>query len=166
MVTAKINGEQEYKVAFEGAISLLNGEAQDAKIDVISAYEVHVVLNGKSFTVFVEEVKKEEKQVLLNINGKKATVSLTTEMDMLLAKMGLSGLATKKAADLKAPMPGLIHSIAVSVGDAVKKGDQVIILEAMKMENVIKSPADGVVKKVAVNSGDKVDKNQLLIAFE
>ena len=166
MVTAKINGVQEFKVAFEGAISSVNGEAQNVKIDVVSAYELHVVLNGKSFTVFVEAVNKEEKQVLLNISGKKATVDLTTEMDLLLAKMGLSGLAAKKAADIKAPMPGLIHSIDVSEGDSVKKGDQVIILEAMKMENVIKSTAEGIVKKIAVKAGDKVDKNQLLIAFE
>jgi biotin carboxyl carrier protein len=166
MVTAKINGKKDYQVSFEGTKVLVDGVAKDAEIRVISDVELHVVAAGKSFTVFVEAVKREEKQVLLNVNGKKAEVALTTEMDLLLAKMGLSGMATKKAADIKAPMPGLIRGISVSVGDEVKKGDTVLILEAMKMENIIKSPADGVVKKIAVHPGDSVEKNQLLIAFE
>lgn len=166
MVTAKINGDKAYNVSLEKAGFRVDGVAQDAEIRVISDVELHVVSNGKSYTVFVEAVKREEKQVLLNIGGKRAEVSLTTEMDQLLAKMGLSGMAAKKASDIKAPMPGLIRGISVEVGAAVKKGDAVIILEAMKMENVIKSPNDGVVKKIAVKIGESVDKNQLLIAFE
>jgi len=53
----------------------------------------------------------------------------------------------------------------VSEGQAVKKGDTLLILEAMKMENALKSPADGVIKKVAVSKGMAVEKNQLLIEF-
>lgn len=166
MVTAKINGKKDYQVVLEGNKMMVDGVLKDAEIRVISDVELHVVASGKSFTVFVEAVKREEKQVLLNVNGKKAEVALTTEMDLLLAKMGLSGMAARKAADLKAPMPGLIRGISVAVGDEVKKGDTILILEAMKMENIIKSPADGIVKKIAVNSGDSVEKNQLLIAFE
>jgi biotin carboxyl carrier protein len=62
-------------------------------------------------------------------------------------------------------MPGLILDLKVKPGDEVKKGDVVLILEAMKMENSIKSPGDGIVKLVKVNLKDSVEKNQVLIQF-
>jgi biotin carboxyl carrier protein len=79
--------------------------------------------------------------------------------------MGFGTGASSKANDVKAPMPGLIVGVMVDIGQAVKKGDTLVILEAMKMENAIKAGGDGVVKKVAVSTGDKVDKNQVLVAF-
>ncbi|MEM6802764.1 MAG: DUF2118 domain-containing protein, partial [Bacteroidota bacterium] len=60
---------------------------------------------------------------------------------------------------------GLVHSISVSEGDEVKEGDALIILEAMKMENVIKSPTDGVIAKVHVKEKDSVEKNSVMINF-
>lgn len=63
-------------------------------------------------------------------------------------------------------MPGLIWDIKVQIGDAVKAGDVVLVLVAMKMENALKSAGDGVVKSIKVNKGDSVDKNQVLIEFE
>jgi biotin carboxyl carrier protein len=62
-------------------------------------------------------------------------------------------------------MPGLILSVAVAEGQEVKKGDPLLILEAMKMENVIKAPADATVKVIKVRKGDSVDKNQVLVLF-
>jgi biotin carboxyl carrier protein len=66
---------------------------------------------------------------------------------------------------IKAPMPGLIIDLRVKEGDVVKQNDPLIILEAMKMENVIKSPGDGTVKAVKVQKGNSVEKNQVLIEF-
>ena len=67
---------------------------------------------------------------------------------------------------IKAPMPGLILEINVSVGQEVKENDPLLILEAMKMENCFLSPRDGVIKSIAVEKGNAVDKGQLLIEFE
>jgi len=67
--------------------------------------------------------------------------------------------------EIKAPMPGLILDIKVAPGDVVKKGDVLVILEAMKMENSIKSPGDGMVKIVRVGLKQSVEKNQVLIQF-
>ncbi|PHK07691.1 acetyl-COA carboxylase, partial [Nostoc linckia z13] len=64
------------------------------------------------------------------------------------------------------PIPGLILEISVSVGQEVKENDNLLILEAMKMENTFVSPRAGVIKSIAVNKGDAVDKGQLLIEFE
>jgi biotin carboxyl carrier protein len=63
-------------------------------------------------------------------------------------------------------MPGLILDIHVRIGQAVNEDDPLLILEAMKMENVITSPRDGIIKNISVRKSDTVDKNQLLIEFE
>jgi acetyl/propionyl-CoA carboxylase alpha subunit len=65
---------------------------------------------------------------------------------------------------MRAPMPGLILEIKVSEGAKVRKHGPLLIIEAMKMENVIKAPADVAIKRVAVSSGQSVEKNDLLIS--
>jgi biotin carboxyl carrier protein len=62
-------------------------------------------------------------------------------------------------------MPGLIVAIKVDVGMQVQKGQVLVVLEAMKMENAIKATVDGVVKRVTVSTGDKVEKNAVLVEF-
>ena len=75
-------------------------------------------------------------------------------------------MATPKVNDLKAPMPGLVLDILVKEGDKINKGDTLIVLEAMKMENALKAIADATVKKVSVKKGNTVDKNQVLVQLE
>jgi biotin carboxyl carrier protein len=79
--------------------------------------------------------------------------------------MGMTNTSSVKVNNVKAPMPGLIISLKVADGDEVKQGDPLLILEAMKMENILKSPGDGKVKSVKVKMGDSVEKNQILIEF-
>ncbi len=62
-------------------------------------------------------------------------------------------------------MPGMVLNILVKEGDEVKKGDTLLILEAMKMENSLKATADGVIKKIVAVKGTAVEKNQILIQF-
>jgi biotin carboxyl carrier protein len=75
-------------------------------------------------------------------------------------------LMGNKANLLKAPMPGLVLKVLVTEGQAVKKGDGLLILEAMKMENIIKASSDGMVKKIHIEEKNIVDKNQKMIEFE
>lgn len=70
------------------------------------------------------------------------------------------------AVDIVAPMPGTIAEILVEVGDAVQADDELIILEAMKMENPILATANGTVKEIKVAEKDKVDTNQVLLVLE
>jgi biotin carboxyl carrier protein len=62
-------------------------------------------------------------------------------------------------------MPGLIIDLKIKTGDIVKPGDPLLILEAMKMENILKSPGEGTIKNVKVKKGDNVEKGQVLIEF-
>ncbi|MFP4420790.1 MAG: biotin/lipoyl-containing protein, partial [Desulfococcaceae bacterium] len=70
--------------------------------------------------------------------------------------------ANVEGVPLTAPMPGMVVSYAKKVGDAVSKGDTVVILEAMKMENALPAPVDGTVKAINYDSGDSVAKNDVL----
>jgi len=78
----------------------------------------------------------------------------------------MDNLSNKKVSNLKAPMPGLVLDISTKEGETVKKGDTLLILEAMKMENAIKSPTDGIIKNIAINKGEAVEKNQVILNFE
>ena len=68
--------------------------------------------------------------------------------------------------EVLAPMPGNILEVLVNVGDAVKEDDELIILEAMKMENPICSPVDGTIKEIKVKVKDVVEADQLLVVIE
>jgi len=88
---------------------------------------------------------------------------LKDKYDELLQQLGMDKMFAQKVNDLKAPMPGLVLDILVSEGQAIQKGDSLLILEAMKMENNLKATNDAVVKKIKVLKGDKVEKNTVLI---
>jgi biotin carboxyl carrier protein len=77
--------------------------------------------------------------------------------------MGMDAVAAGAVSDVKAPMPGLVLKIMVEPGQPISKGDALVILEAMKMENILKAPSDGIVKKILVTKGDKVEKNQIMV---
>ena len=144
----------------------INGEDREATVQQTGERSFQVIRPGSSATVHVLEIDLQEKKVLLQVNGKKAEVVLSSELDRLLKSMGLENALSSKVSELKAPMPGLIHSVAIKLGQEVKKGDVLLILEAMKMENVIKSPTDGTISKVAIEQGTTVEKGELLIGFE
>lgn len=98
-------------------------------------------------------------------------VNVPSERDALIAryfsKIGSSGSGAGKAhLVIKAPMPGLVKNIFVQVGDEVTKTSQVIILEAMKMENSIQAPGNGTVTAIKTEIGKNVEKNQILIELE
>jgi biotin carboxyl carrier protein len=84
----------------------------------------------------------------------------------LVKKLGLSVAAGQKVKEIKAPMPGLVLDVMAKIGQTVQKGDGLLILEAMKMENVIKAQGDGVVKLVQIEKGQTVEKGAILVEME
>lgn len=125
-----------------------------------------IITPSKVHTFRCLNIDRNTKEVTLLYEGQKHTLKITEPIDDVLAAMGLQDALTPKIDWVKAPMPGLVLDIKVNPGDAVKKGDTLLILEAMKMENAIKSPIDAVIKSVEVSPKQAVDKNAILVHFQ
>lgn len=132
----------------------------------IDAHHFHILKNGEAYHAEVVHQDFVNKQFTIKINGNDYNIALADEYDQLVKKLGLTTAVTYKVKDIKAPMPGMVLSVNVEPGQTVSRGDALLILEAMKMENVIKSPGDGVVKAVRAEKGMAVDKGAVLIEME
>lgn len=88
------------------------------------------------------------------------------DLDRVLDKMGIKRSSENISRDVKAPMPGKVIELIAKVGDQLEKGDGILILEAMKMENVLKAEASCRIKKILINKLDNVEKNQILIELD
>lgn len=125
----------------------------------------HMLREGKSTRIELVKQNQAEKTMVIKVNGKKITVKSKTQMDLLLEKMGMGGMTSRKVNELKSPMPGLVLEILAGEGAEIKAGEPLLILEAMKMENILKAPADVTIKKIIAEKGKAVEKNQVLVTF-
>jgi biotin carboxyl carrier protein len=124
-----------------------------------------VVFNHKSFRVEWVGFHRESKTAQIKVNGNLYDVALRDRYDDLLHSLGLEDKVNKAVKEVKAPMPGMVLKVLVAENDEVQKDSPLVILEAMKMENVIKSPAAGKIKKIGIQQGQAVEKNALLVEF-
>ena len=153
---AKVNNKYDFTL-----------EENEKDFDVIEIKDgiFHIIKNNRSYNVEVLKANKEEKTFIIRVNGNKYTVELKDKYDDLLKQLGIEIGSSAKVKEIKAPMPGLVVDVRVKEGDMVKQGDGLIVLQAMKMENIIKSPAEGSIKKVHIKKGDAIEKNQIMISF-
>lgn len=131
----------------------------------ISDRKIHLIYENKSVEAELISLDKLAKTIQIKLGNKTSSLQLKDRFDLLLEQMGMNNTASQALKEIKAPMPGLILDLKVKAGDEVKKGEVLLILEAMKMENILKSPGDGVVKAVKVSLNQSVEKNQVLIQF-
>ncbi len=150
--------DREYSVSAEQLASL------DQYSPSPEAY--HLLKDGKSYHVKVLDLDLSTKTISLSVNGRPRSLQISDATDQLVKQLGFSAVRAAASKNIDAPMPGLVLEIMVAAGDSVSAGTPLLILEAMKMENVLKAAADGVVKSVAVSKGDAVEKRQLLIELE
>ncbi|UII75294.1 acetyl-CoA carboxylase biotin carboxyl carrier protein subunit [Flagellimonas sp. HMM57] len=128
--------------------------------------EYHLLKDGVSYHIQIVNADFNNKSYTVKINGSECRAFIQTPLDELINKMGFATNGAKNIDSISAPMPGLILDISVKQGDEVKEDEQLLVLEAMKMENSITSPRNGVIKNIAVTQGEAVEKKQLLIEFE
>jgi biotin carboxyl carrier protein len=159
------SGDTSWEVENKQGNLLLNGEPFAWDLVQIDASRYHIIKDNVSYNAELVEADYKAKSFTFKINGSLHIVSVKDRFDLLLAQMGMSDATEKKLNDIKAPMPGLVLDIKVQPGDVVKKGDPIVVLEAMKMENILKSPGDGVVKAIRVKVKDNVEKGQVLLDF-
>jgi len=157
--------EKEYNIEVidEHRISV-NGQVREIDFQPLGEESVYsLVVDGKSFEADAYRTE-EGMQVLLR--GRLYTLTMEDEHEKHLRAAAGGGTAETGDFHLKAPMPGLVVSIAVQEGDKVEKGQLLVILESMKMHNELKSPRAGTVSRVRVKTGERVEQRQTLLSVQ
>lgn len=165
MYKAKVNGNIEHQIILDDGVGTIDGKTFDLDLQWENEYRAHAMYNGLSLTIDIIDLTPEFKSATILIDGIRYTVELTDKYDDLLKALGMEVGASAKMKTLKAPMPGLVLDILVEAGQIVTADEPIVILEAMKMENVIKSPGEGTVQKVSVKKSQTVEKNEILVEF-
>ncbi|SDQ01337.1 biotin carboxyl carrier protein [Mucilaginibacter sp. OK268] len=165
MYQLKVNNRHDIEVNRTGENLLVNNAKIEPDIKHIGEGIYHVIENNRSYRVEVVSFNSSDKTAEIKINANTYSITAKDQFDVLLDKLGLSSLNSTRVSEIKAPMPGMVLKVFASEGDEVKKGDNLLVLEAMKMENIIKSPADVSIRSIKVKAGDKVEKGQILMGF-
>lgn len=166
MLQVTVNEKNNYAIANEDGQWVLNDNNADLDISMQPNGLISVLLNGKSYTAIIEKTDRKNKEVTIRVNGQQYKVAIKEPIDQLLTNMGMDLKSMQKAEPVKAPMPGMILKVLVEPGQVVNKGDGLIILEAMKMENLLKAAGPGTVKSIKAIEKTAVEKGTVLIEME
>jgi biotin carboxyl carrier protein len=158
--------EPVFSVTVNGQPILENTGARPLDIVPTGDNTYHILFGQQSYQAKLHKVDFTAKTFHFIINGGHYEVKLADQFDQIANRLGLLSQKAIKIKEIKAPMPGMVLEVQAVPGQAVSKGDPLVILEAMKMENVLRAPGDAVVKKVWVEKGKAVDKNQVLLEME
>ena len=142
----------------------INGQVYNIDFEAVSGQPVFsLIVDGRSHEAYVQQ-GDENWQVLLR--GRLYPVTVEDEREKRLRAAAGGGVAETGEFHLKAPMPGLVVAIPVTEGQDVKKGQVLLILESMKMQNELKSPRDGKVSRIKVKAGESVEQKQALLSVQ
>jgi biotin carboxyl carrier protein len=152
----------EYNIRVEPGLLTVNGEPYEIDFQNLKmAGILSLLINNRSVDAVLEELEPNIWEVL--IQGELHTVNVMEERAYRLAKARGTFDTASGDAQVKSPMPGVVLKVPVAEGDEVAKGDTVIILESMKMENELKAPRDGVVLRVSAEPQSAVEKGEVLV---
>lgn len=153
--------EVDLQKPFAGSVK---GESLSLDVHDNGDGKLHIIFKNKSYNA--EILSSEGKSYRIKLGSNIYELNLEDEHDLLLRNLGMEDTSSAKAKNLKAPMPGMVLDVLIETGQQVSKNDPLLILEAMKMENIIKAPADGFISKISISTGQAVEKNELLIEFD
>lgn len=157
-----------YQIKHQSKEDFLELDPKDFNWDLVQVEDqaFHILYQNRSYTARVIAADYQSKSFEIRIGQNTYCLSAKDRFDLLAERLGFEKVGAAKVNDIKAPMPGLLLHLMVEVGQEVKKDEAVLILEAMKMENVIKAPADAIIKAIKVDKGAAVEKNQVLIDLD
>jgi biotin carboxyl carrier protein len=140
----------------------VNGKTYGVDFESVSGQPVYsLIVDGKSHESYVRQ-EDDQWQVLLR--GRLFPVTVEDEREKRLRAAAGGGVAETGEFHLRAPMPGLVITIPIAEGEVVKKGQVLLVLESMKMQNELKSPRDGTVHRIKVKAGESVEQKQTLLS--
>ena len=157
-----IINDQSYEIEIDhdGSV-LVNGQERD--VDFLN-------LGGDLFSIITENrsleavINDDEGQIAVMMSGRQFEAQVLDERAMLM--MQRRGVQSTGSGEVKAPMPGLIVAVTIVRGASVAKGETLVVLESMKMQNELKSPIEGVARAIHVEAGQAVDKHDLLVEIK
>lgn len=154
-----IINEQRYEIEIDNDGSVtINGELRDVDFLNLGGSLFSVITDNKSLEAVIDD---DEGKIAVMMSGRLFETQVLDERAMLL--MQRRGGGSESSGEVHAPMPGLVVAVSVEHDQPVAKGETVVILESMKMQNELKSPIDGVVRAIHAEPGQAVDKNDLLV---
>jgi biotin carboxyl carrier protein len=158
-------GGRTLEVDLTGAAPVVDGVPVHATLTAVGAAGLrHLLMDGESVPVVAAPGDRRGRW-RVNVGGHPLDVDVVDERTRAIRKM-TGAEAEPEAKTISAPMPGMVLKVEVGVGDAVKAGQGLVIVEAMKMENELKAPADGVVSGISVEPGQTVEKGAILLTLE
>jgi biotin carboxyl carrier protein len=160
-VTTINNKTFEIEIQRDGSL-LVNGERREVDFMSMGPSLYSILMDKQSHELVIEE-REGDIEVLLRGKLYSGTV-LDERAQLMAARSGIAPSDTGEVS-IKAPMPGLVVIVPVEIGQSVKSGQTVVILESMKMQNELKSPRDGVVNNILVQAGQSVEQNKVLVTI-
>jgi len=151
----------------DGGIFTNDGKEHSYEHKFITDSTMLLRIDNENFVIKAERTSDDKNiDFLLDVQSRSYQVVCKSELDVLVEKFSAGHSSGKVKNELVSPMPGAIVKINVKEGQNLKKGDVILVLEAMKMENELRAASDCVVQKILVEEKTSVDKNQVLIKFE
>lgn len=141
---------------------IVDGKVFEVDFESVSGQPVYsLIVDGRSHESYIYQ-GEENWQVLLR--GRLYPVTVEDEREKRLRSAAGGGVVETGEFHLRAPMPGLVVALHVAEGQEVKKGQVILILESMKMQNELKSPRDGTIGRIRVKAGESVEQKQTLLS--
>lgn len=142
----------------------VDGKIYEIDFESVSGQPVYsLIVDGRSHESYIYQ-GEENWQVLLR--GRLYPVTVEDEREMRLRAAAGGRVAETGEFHLRAPMPGLVVAVPVTEGQEVKKGEVILILESMKMQNELKAPRDGTIGRIRVRPGESVEQKQTLLSVQ
>ncbi|HHJ50827.1 MAG TPA: acetyl-CoA carboxylase biotin carboxyl carrier protein subunit [Phaeodactylibacter sp.] len=158
--------EKTFKLSVNERFSWLLRPEEVEKLDLLPLPDggYHLLHENQSYLI---RINQHHGHLLeLEINGHPFEVRISDSYDQLIEKMGLHAKPHHQSGEVQAPMPGLVLKIEVKEGQQIQKDQALLILEAMKMENIIKAEGEGTVKEILVEEGQSVNKGEVLVRVD
>jgi biotin carboxyl carrier protein len=151
----------EIEIGNDGSLKV-NGDPREVDFLALGPSLYSILMDHRSYEMVIEE-REGSTEVLMQ--GRLYTGQVMDERAQLLAARRGTLRVDSGELSIKAPMPGMIVAIPVTEGQEVTKGETIVILESMKMQNELKAPRDAVVQRISVQVGQSVEQNKLLITL-